>query len=246
MKFQIFINMETKLCSGCKLIKDINEFHKNKSKKDGLQDHCKICRNSKSQQNKEKRKEYRKEWYLKNLDKVKSLSNLRYHLNKDDINKKKKENYRKDESVRLKYKQQQRKYYENNKELFFKQAKLWTELNRDRRNEISKKHYNEYKTLMICRRLIKRTLKYLGTEKESTTIELLGYSPSQLKETIESKFIDGMSWSNYGEWHVDHIKPISSFDKTEHPKVVNSLDNLQPLWAFDNLSKGSKFDLKIK
>jgi hypothetical protein len=241
MNIQIFINMENKLCICCKLTKDVNEFHKNKSKKDGLQDHCKVCRNLKSQQNKEKRKEYRREWYLKNLDKVKSMSNLRYQLNKDDINEKKKETYRRDESVRLKYKQQQRKYYENNKELFFKQAKLWTELNRDRRNEISKKHYNEHKTLMICRRLIKRTLKYLGTEKESTTIELLGYSPSQLKETIESKFVNGMSWSNYGEWHIDHIRPISSFNKTEHPKVVNSLDNLQPLWAFDNLSKGCKF-----
>jgi hypothetical protein len=93
---------------------------------------------------------------------------------------------------------------------------------------------------MICRRLIKRTLKYLGTEKELTTIELLGYSPSQLKETIESKFIDGMSWSNYGEWHIDHIRPISSFDKCEKPEIINSLNNLQPLWAFDNLSKGNK------
>ena len=86
----------------------VNEFHKNKSKKDGLQDHCKVCRNLKSQQNKGKRKEYIREWYLKNLDKVKSMSNLRYQLNKDDINEKKKENYRKDESVRLKYKQQQK------------------------------------------------------------------------------------------------------------------------------------------
>lgn len=232
--------METKLCNCCKIIKDVNEFHKNKSKKDGLQEYCKICRNLKSQKNKEKRKEYRKEWYQKNSGEIKSRTKLRYHLNKDIINEKKKEIYRKDESVREKYKEQQKKYYENNKELFSKNAKIWAEKNKDRRNEISKKHYHQYKTLMICRRLIKRTIKYLGTEKELTTIELLGYSPSQLKETIESKFIDGMSWSNYGEWHVDHIRPISSFDKTETPKVINSLDNLQPLWAFDNLSKGSK------
>jgi hypothetical protein len=238
--------METKLCKCCELIKSVNEFHKNKSKKDGLQDHCKVCRNNKSQQTKEKIKEYRKKWYLKNLDKVKSVEKLRYDLNKDVINEKRKTLYHTDELIKTKVREQQRKYYENNKELFSKQAKLWTELNRDRRNEISKKHYKEYKTLMICRRLIKRTLKYLGTEKESTTIELLGYSPSQLKETIESKFLDGMSWNNYGEWHIDHIKPISSFDKTENPKIINSLDNLQPLWAFDNLSKGSKFDLKIK
>ena len=240
MKFLIFINMVDKLCKCCGLIKNVNEFHKNKTKKDGLQDHCKVCRNVKSQQNKEKRKEYRKEWYLKNSDKVKSMENLRYQLNKDVINEKRKTLYNTDELRKVKVKEQQRKYYENNKELFSKHAKLWAELNRDRRNEISKKHYNEYKTLMICRRLIKRTLKYLGTEKESTTIELLGYSPSQLKETIESKFVDGMDWNNYGEWHIDHIKPISSFDKTENPKVINSLDNLQPLWALDNLSKGSK------
>jgi hypothetical protein len=234
--------MENKLCVCCKMTKDVNEFHKNKSKKDGLQENCKVCRNLKSQQNKEKQKEYKIEWYHKNLDKVKSMSNLRYHMNKDIINKKKKDTYHKDESVRLKYREQQKKYYENNKELFSKNAKLWTELNRDKRNEISKKHYNEYKTLMICRRLIKRTIKYLGTEKESTTIELLGYSPCQLKESIESKFTNGMSWSNYGEWHIDHKKPISVFDKTEKPNVINSLDNLQPLWAFDNLSKGCKFE----
>ena len=88
MKFQIFINMRTKLCSCCGLIKNVDEFHKNKTKKDGLQDHCKVCRNIKSQQNKDKRKEYRKKWYLKNSDKVKSMENLRYQSNKDIINQK--------------------------------------------------------------------------------------------------------------------------------------------------------------
>ena len=238
--------METKLCNCCKIIKDVNEFHKNKSKKDGLQEHCKFCRNLKSQKNKEKRKKYRREWYLKNSDKIKTITKLKYHLNKDTINKKKKEIYSKDESVRAKYKEQQKKYYENNKELFSRNAKLWTENNKERRNEISRKHYEKYKTLMICRRLIKRTIKYLNTEKELSTIELLGYSPKQLKENIELKFLNGMNWENYGKWHIDHIKPISSFDKNELPSVINSLDNLQPLWEFDNLSKGSKFDNVLK
>jgi len=40
-----------------------------------------------------------------------------------------------------------------------------------------------------------------------------------------------MSWDNYGEWHVDHIKPLISFDKNTHPSIVNALSNLQPLWA---------------
>ena len=97
---------------------------------------------------------------------------------------------------------------------------------------------------MICRRLIKRTLKYLGTEKESTTIELLGYSPSQLKETIESKFVDGMSWSNYGEWHVDHKLPITHFNISEmgDEEFMRcwSLDNLQPMWGIENIRKSNK------
>jgi hypothetical protein len=242
MKYWIFINMGTKLCKCCELIKSVDEFHKNKSKKDGLQDYCKLCRNIKSQQNKEKRKDYRKNWYLKNSEKVKTMEKLRYESNKEVINKKRKKLYNTDDLVKTKVREQQKKYYENNKELFSINAKLWAENNRERRNEISRKHYNEYKTLMICRRLIKRTMKYLGTEKESRTIELLGYSPLLLKENIESKFLEGMNWDNYGDWHIDHIKPISSFNKNEKPNVINSLDNLQPLWAFDNLSKGSKFN----
>ena len=233
--------METKLCICCGIVKNFSEFHKNKTKKDGLQDHCKDCRKINSLKNKEKRQEYRKEWYQNNIEKVKSLENLRYHNNKEVINEKRKKLYNSDDNVRKKVREQQKKYYESNKELFYNNSKSWVEKNKDRRNEISKKHYHQYKTLMICRRLIKRTIKYLGTDKENSTIEFLGYTPVLLKETIESKFTDGMSWDNYGEWHIDHIKPISSFDKNDDPKVINSLNNLQPLWAFDNLSKGNKY-----
>jgi len=50
-----------------------------------------------------------------------------------------------------------------------------------------------------------------------------------------------MSWDNYGEWDIDHKKPISKFNKNTKLSTVNSLSNLQPLWAKDNLSKGNKF-----
>lgn len=96
---------------------------------------------------------------------------------------------------------------------------------------------------MICRRILYRTIKYLGGNKEFSTIEILGYSPNDLKIYLENLFTDGMNWDNYGEWHVDHIKPISSFEKNTNPKIINQLSNLQPLWAFDNLSKGSKLNL---
>jgi hypothetical protein len=242
MSLHIFIIMESKLCICCKKMKNIGEFHKNKSKKDGLQDNCKECRKLRANQNKEYLKKYKKIWYQKNIDEVIQRVNLRYSLKKDDINQKRREIYNGDELIRDKIRQQHKIYYKNNKELFYKKSKIWRENNKDVRNEISKRHYNKYKILMICRRLIKRTIKYLGTKKESTTIEMLGYSPSLFKEYIESKFTEGMTWDNYGEWHVDHIRPISSFNKTDNPKDVNALENLQPLWKFDNLSKGSKYN----
>ncbi len=51
-----------------------------------------------------------------------------------------------------------------------------------------------------------------------------------------------MSWDNYGEWHIDHIVPLSSFDLTDKSQVnkVCHYTNLQPLWAIDNLRKGDR------
>lgn len=59
---------------------------------------------------------------------------------------------------------------------------------------------------------------------------------------LEAKFTDGMSWKNYGKWHIDHIKPLASFDLTdpEQVKAACHFTNLQPLWASDNISKGAK------
>jgi hypothetical protein len=62
-----------------------------------------------------------------------------------------------------------------------------------------------------------------------------------LKTHIESLFTEGMSWDNHGKWHIDHIKPVVSFDKDIHPSVVNALSNLQPLWAKDNRNKWCYF-----
>ena len=49
-----------------------------------------------------------------------------------------------------------------------------------------------------------------------------------------------MNWENYGEWHIDHIIPVSKFSKDTPMDVVNALDNLQPLWGIDNLKKGNR------
>lgn len=71
----------------------------------------------------------------------------------------------------------------------------------------------------------------------------LGYSGEQLAEHIEKQFIDGMNWHNYGTkgWHVDHIRPVSSFPVGTPLNEINALTNLRPLWWRDNLSKGGKW-----
>jgi hypothetical protein len=88
--------------------------------------------------------------------------------------------------------------------------------------------------------MLLNTIKRIGTIKESSTNEVLGYSELELKEHIERLFVEGMSWKNWGKWHLDHIKPVSSFDKLEKMSIINSLDNLQPLWDVDNLKKSNK------
>lgn len=75
---------------------------------------------------------------------------------------------------------------------------------------------------------------------------LVGYTVSQLKKHIEKQFKDGMSWDNYGKWHLDHKIPISKFN-FEKPldddfKRCWALKNLQPLWALDNMKKHCKID----
>lgn len=80
--------------------------------------------------------------------------------------------------------------------------------------------------------------------KRDRTIHLLGCSAEEYKAYLEDRWLPGMSWDNYGRggWHIDHIIPCSKFDMTdpEQQKRCFHYTNTQPLWEFDNLSKGDK------
>lgn len=79
-------------------------------------------------------------------------------------------------------------------------------------------------------------------QKIGSPIKELGCSVDELKAYLVSQFTDGMTWDNYGEWHIDHIKPLIGFDLTDKVQFLEACHytNLQPLWAKKNLSKGSK------
>jgi hypothetical protein len=77
-----------------------------------------------------------------------------------------------------------------------------------------------------------------------SALTLVGCSLEELQSHLENKFLPGMSWENHGKkgWHIDHIRPLSSFDltKEEDQKSALHYTNLQPLWWKDNLIKGNK------
>lgn len=70
----------------------------------------------------------------------------------------------------------------------------------------------------------------------------LGCSVDELKQHLESKFQPGMTWNNYGTWHIDHVKPLALFDLTDREQLLKACHytNLQPLWAEENLRKSAK------
>jgi len=162
----------------------------------------------------------KKKYREKNKEKIKILNKKRDYEKMKIVNK----NYREKNKEKI-------------KDINRISGKKYREKNKEKIKKYAKEYYKKNKHLKAWRDMLKSSLKRLGQKKEAATIELLGYSALELKNHIQSLFVDGMTWDNHGEWHIDHIKPVSSFPKTTHPSVVNALTNLQPLWWLDNLSK---------
>lgn len=135
-----------------------------------------------------------------------------------------------------------KQYYEKNKHKFQEWNKKW------RKNNDRSEYHREYrdknpsaKIACYCRNRIRNAIK--NGYKSKSSLSLTGCNNwNELKEYLETKFENGMTWENMGEWHIDHIKPCSSFDLTEIDEQYKCFHytNLQPLWAKDNLSKSDK------
>jgi hypothetical protein len=217
--------MNSKICKGCNKIKTIEEFSKS-NRKDGLQTQCKEC-------NKQYRNIYKKEIKLK-------MQNY-YQKNKDGLSKQKKNYY---QNNKTKLKEKMRIYYINHKSKLNEKMKEYHIKNKKIINNRQNKYCSNklktdinFKIKHYLRRRLNNALR--GRSKSAKTIQLLGCNIDQLKNHLESQFTEGMSWLNYGKWHIDHIKPCASFDLSkpkEQRKCFNYI-NLQPLWAEDNLRK---------
>ena len=105
-----------------------------------------------------------------------------------------------------------------------------------RRNDVDFRLRSRLRTRL--RLSLKKTIK----SKFYHTLDLLGCSLEDLKKHLENQFVEGMSWDNYGEWHIDHIVPCASFDLSDpnQQRICFNFRNLQPLWDKDNQRKQDK------
>ena len=144
-----------------------------------------------------------------------------------------------------------RKYRESNHENILKQKSEYRQNNRallsKKQSEYTKKRLetDDYFRLKLnLRSRINMAIKNASAVKSGPTFELLGCTPDEVRIFLEAEWEPGMSWDNYGEWHVDHMKPCSKFnlEDPEEQKKCFHWTNLQPLWALDNLRKGDKWE----
>jgi len=190
--------MEKKICSKCKIEKDICEFHKGKTK-DGYQYKCKECKKEYSKLNFIKENNRKTLWAKNNPTKVKESKQKYYNNNTD------KEQFRNNQ------------YTQNRKKIDI-----------------------VFKVSCVSRTRLIEFLKIKNITKKNKTFNYIGCTPQFLKEYLEAKFVSGMSWDNHGEWHIDHIIPLSSAKNENDVYMLCHYTNLQPLWSEENLRKSNK------
>lgn len=149
-------------------------------------------------------------------------------------------------------------YYESNKFSRLQYANSYRKENKDsiahyqkrykQENADNQRHYYrrykkdryandlDFRIRCILRARIRNAIK---KGRAGSAVKDLGCSVQELKQHIESKFRTGMSWKNFGEWEIDHIIPLSSFDLSKRKEFLKAAHytNLQPLWRKENCSK---------
>ena len=225
-KCLVLLPMEKK-CSKCEVLKSLEQFPNDPKYLDGKRRTCKECRKPKwiPKEN---------ETLFCNTCKEQKGYNLfakrGYHkpsICKSCLNSR-------DRSIRASdpesYNKKIREIYQIRKD----------KINETRRKTLQKRRDEDpkYRAMMALHCRLYMAVK----EKTGKTLELTGCSKEDLYKHLESKFTKDMTWENYGEWHIDHIRPCASFNLIDHDqqKACFHWSNLQPLWARDNIRKGSK------
>jgi len=263
-------NVEMKLCPQCKQNRNLSDFYKDKSRKDLLSCYCKLCiKINRSEYIKKKRKDpvyiekerqRLHEYYYRNAEKI-ILKNKEYQTNtKEKVLEYQREYYQENKDkvltkckiYRDSHKEEieayQQNYADENKEKISKRKKEYRRKNIDKIRARMRKYTREkrasdlqFRLASILRSRINKVTK--GQCKAGSAVRDLGCSIKEFKNYIEEQFQSGMTWENYGKWHIDHIKPLSIFDLTDRGQFLEACNykNLQPMWANDNIRKSNNW-----
>jgi len=211
-----------KQCCKCKEIKNVNEFGKLKSSKNGFRYDCKSCRKKYREDAKDIIKNKQKEYYVNNKQKLLESSKQYQIENIDRINNHRKE-YRNRPEVKDHIKKKNKEY------LPIKKEKI----------KLKRKTNTNFQLSEILRSKIHKMLK----NQPTSYTNIIGCDIEFLKKWIEFRFDSNMNWNNLGSyWHIDHILPINKFDlnNSDNIKICFHWTNLQPLQSFENISKSDK------
>jgi hypothetical protein len=268
-----------KNCPKCNEYKVLDCFGKRPGCKIGYKTNCRECeseyhRNNEDlkesqkryvQKNKEKIKKRRKQYLEKNKEAIRLKRKIHREQNREELNKKAKERYYKNREKRKQKSREwyiknreiciiaQKQHYEENKEAALVWGSEYAKKNREKINARNRERRKDPK-VKILKNLsgrLRLAVKRMGTSKADKTIDVIGCSTAELKSRLESLWLPGMTWENYGQykrggpmkWHIDHIKPCAAFDLTdpEQQRECFHYTNMQPLWAVDNIIKGDNY-----
>ena len=224
-----------KKCNRCFIEKELSNFCKNISKKDGLEIYCRECN-----------KEYKKGYHFKNKEIIKEKKSIYYINNKSKLLERVKEYNKENKEIRKEY---FKKYYINNKEIILERVKEYNIENKEIRKEYIREYLKNrkkndilFKITTDTRKVMSNYFKRNGYGKNSKTQNILGCSFEEFKSYLECKFEDWMNWENRGlyngefnhGWDIDHIIPLSSAENEEDIIRLNHYTNLQPLCSYIN------------
>lgn len=224
----------TKVCSKCRKELSIEQFGIDKHTLDGLNCRCKECSRKSSQK-----------FYQTEKGKLIHRNSQKRYSNTEKgkiTNKKYYSKYRQTEKGKEKIKEDVKRFRqtEKGKILYKKSGERWRKLHLTEYRREKYQNDIDFKIRILLRGRLQYALK--NNQKSGHTLELLGCSLDELKVHLEQQFEPGMTWNNYGEWHIDHIIPCSYFDLTdpEQQRICFNYRNLQPMWGSENIKKSNK------
>jgi DNA mismatch repair ATPase MutL len=199
------------------------------------------------EKNKEKIREKKKEYREKNKEKLKEKNKKYRENNKEKIREYNKEYFK---EYNKENNEKRKEWRIQNKEHLKKYSTKYNKENNEKNKEWRRLYDKERKNIDPIYKLICNLRNNICVafkrgcnnqfRKNAKTETILGCTFQEFRLHIEKQFKEGMTFENYGKWHLDHIYPVSFAKDEKHLIELNHYTNFQPLWAQENLKKSNK------